>query len=92
MPHPYLQGPHAPVSRELTLTDLKVTGTLPESLNGRFLRNGPNPIGEVDPATYHWFAGDAMVHGIRPPDRRRRGRRQCDDARLLPHGGARRLL
>jgi carotenoid cleavage dioxygenase len=65
VPHPYLRGPHAPVSQEVTLTDLKVTGTLPESLNGRFLRNGPNPIGEVDPETYHWFVGDAMVHGVR---------------------------
>ncbi|ROO85672.1 carotenoid cleavage dioxygenase [Actinocorallia herbida] len=65
MAHPYLEGPHAPVSEELTLTDLKVTGVLPESLNGRYLRNGPNPIGEVDPDVYHWFGGDAMVHGIR---------------------------
>src|SRR5690606_16123979 len=26
--------------------------------------NGPNPVTPVDPATYHWFTGDAMVHGI----------------------------
>src|SRR6185312_934113 len=23
-----------------------------------------NPVAEVDPATYHWFTGDAMVHGV----------------------------
>ncbi|SHN38295.1 carotenoid oxygenase family protein [Cryptosporangium aurantiacum] len=65
MANPYLQGAHAPVAREITLTDLRVTGALPESLDGRYLRNGPNPIGEVDPATYHWFTGTGMIHGIR---------------------------
>ncbi|MFZ0877539.1 MAG: carotenoid oxygenase family protein, partial [Pseudonocardiaceae bacterium] len=36
----------------------------PGHLDGCYLRNGPNPIAEVDPATYHWFAGDGMVHGV----------------------------
>ncbi|GAA3197439.1 carotenoid oxygenase family protein [Actinocorallia longicatena] len=66
----YLEGALAPVHEELTLTDLKITGTLPDHLDGRYLRNGPNPIGEVDPATYHWFMGDGMVHGIRLRDGR----------------------
>ncbi|EXG82897.1 carotenoid oxygenase family protein [Cryptosporangium arvum] len=65
MPNPYLAGAHAPVSREITLTDLTITGALPESLTGRYLRNGPNPIGEIDPETYSWFTGDGMVHGVR---------------------------
>ena len=56
----------------MTAVDLPVTGTIPESLRGRFLRNGPNPIGAVDPATYHWFGGDGMVHGVRLA--RRQGR------------------
>jgi 8'-apo-carotenoid 13,14-cleaving dioxygenase len=34
-------------------------------LEGRYLRNGPNPVGAVDPATHHWFMGDGMVHGVR---------------------------
>jgi carotenoid cleavage dioxygenase-like enzyme len=63
--NPYLVGNYAPVGSEETVTDLPVTGTLPETLNGRYLRNGPNPIGSPDPATYHWFAGEGMVHGIR---------------------------
>ncbi len=42
-----------------------MTGHIPEHLDGRYLRIGPNPIAEVDPATYHWFSGDGMVHGVR---------------------------
>src|SRR5271166_3483070 len=62
--NPYLSGFLAPVTAEVTVTDLEVTGHIPEHLNGRYLSNGPNPISEVDPATYHWFSGDAMVHGV----------------------------
>ena len=60
---PYLQGNFAPVTDELDVADLTVTGTIPDALNGVFLRNGPNqafaPIGR-----YHVFDGDGMVHGI----------------------------
>lgn len=63
-PNPYLEGFLAPVRAEVTATDLKVSGHIPEHLNGRYLRNGPNPVAEVDPATYHWFSGDGMVHGV----------------------------
>jgi carotenoid cleavage oxygenase len=62
--NPYLEGFLAPVHTEVTATDLEVTGQIPEHLDGRYLRNGPNPAAEVDPATYHWFTGDAMVHGV----------------------------
>lgn len=65
----YLQGPFAPVSDEVTLADLEVRGTLPPELDGRYLRNGPNPI-DADPATYHWFLGSGMVHGLRLRDGR----------------------
>ncbi len=61
--NPYLEGNFAPVGTELTAVDLEVDGELPASLNGRYLRNGPNPI-VADPATYHWFTGAGMVHGI----------------------------
>ena len=60
---PYLQGNFAPVDDELDVADLEVTGTIPDALNGLFLRNGPNqafaPLGR-----YHVFDGDGMVHGI----------------------------
>ena len=62
--NPYLSGFLAPVRTEVTATDLHMTGHIPEHLNGRYLRNGPNPAAEVDPATYHWFTGDGMVHGV----------------------------
>jgi carotenoid cleavage oxygenase len=62
--NPYLDDFLAPVSAEVTATDLPVTGHIPEFLDGRYLRNGPNPAAEVDPAIYHWFSGDAMVHGV----------------------------
>ncbi|HEY1967799.1 MAG TPA: carotenoid oxygenase family protein [Pseudonocardia sp.] len=68
MGNSYLETNFAPVREELTITDLAVTGTIPDHLDGRYLRNGPNPISEVDPATYHWFLGDGMVHGVRLRD------------------------
>src|SRR5699024_12505535 len=68
MDNRYLQGGFAPIAEEHTLTDLPVTGTIPGYLDGRYLRNGPNPISEVDPALYHWFMGDGMVHGVRLRD------------------------
>jgi carotenoid cleavage dioxygenase len=68
--NPYLAGNYAPVSDEQTLTELEVTGSIPEHLDGRYVRNGPNPISEVDPMAYHWFLGDGMVHGVRLRDGR----------------------
>lgn len=66
----FLQGNLAPVTEETTATDLKVIGTLPPELDGRYLRNGPNPIGPQDDAAYHWFTGEGMIHGIRLADGR----------------------
>jgi carotenoid cleavage dioxygenase len=65
----YLEGNYGPVAVEQTLAELPVTGTLPDHLDGRYLRNGPNPM-NADPATYHWFLGDGMVHGLRLRDGR----------------------
>jgi carotenoid cleavage dioxygenase len=39
--HPYLSGNYAPVQEEATATDLEVTGSIPEYLDGRYLRIGP---------------------------------------------------
>ena len=65
-PNPYLEGYLAPVATEVTAEadDLQVTGTIPGHLDGRYLRNGSNPVGKVNPAVQHWFLGDAMVHGL----------------------------
>ena len=63
--HPYLTGIHAPMTAELTIEDLRVDGDIPPMLRGRYLRNGPNPALPPDPASYHWFTGVGMVHGLR---------------------------
>lgn len=63
--HPYLTGIHTPMTDELTLESLRVDGEIPAALTGRYLRNGPNPAVAPDPASYHWFTGAGMVHGIR---------------------------
>ena len=62
--NPYLAGVHTPMSEERTLQDLPIDGAIPQALNGRYLRMGPNPM-RADPVKYHWFAGDGMIHGIR---------------------------
>ena len=67
-PNPYLQSNFGPVDIESTVTDLRVTGTIPPELNGRFLRNGPNPEAEAATDDYHWFIGRGMVHGLRLQD------------------------
>ncbi|WP_419402871.1 carotenoid oxygenase family protein [Mycobacteroides abscessus] len=62
-----------PVAQETTATDLKVTGEIPEFLNGRYVRTGPNPLpGQYDPNNYSVFGltGDGMVHGVRLRDGR----------------------
>ncbi len=60
----FLEGSFGPVTEEITAFDLPVTGSVPAELNGRYLRNGPNPLGLDDP-DYHWFLGAGMVHGVR---------------------------
>lgn len=63
--NPYLQGNFAPLAEETTAFDLPVLrGAIPPELDGRYLRNGPNPL-DADPENYHWFTGTGMVHGIR---------------------------
>src|SRR5271156_6324960 len=63
--NPYLEGPYAPLGEERTETALRVSGEIPRELNGVFARIGPNPLRVDNPATYHWFIGDGMVHGLR---------------------------
>jgi carotenoid cleavage dioxygenase-like enzyme len=61
----HLLGNGAPVAAELTLTDLRVRGTIPPELDGRYVRNGANPYtGTSD----HPFFGDGMIHGVRIRD------------------------
>ncbi|MFT6437665.1 MAG: carotenoid cleavage dioxygenase [Candidatus Azotimanducaceae bacterium] len=57
----WLSGNFAPVTEEITATELKVTGSIPPELNGRYLRNGANP---AQGDTAHWFLGNGMIHGV----------------------------
>ena len=61
--NPYLSGNYAPIPDEVTFTDLEVVGTIPEALDGRYLRTGPNPH-VAPPEPHHWFVGDGMIHGV----------------------------
>ena len=61
----YLEGNYRPVTDEVTAFDLAVIGEVPPELEGRYLRNGPNPIAAPQSGTYNWFVGDGMVHGVR---------------------------
>ncbi len=66
MVNPYLEGNFAPVFEERTDDhELEVTGVVPPDLEGRLLRNGPNPVSvPSDPSDYHWFTGDGMLHAV----------------------------
>ncbi|MEM9464093.1 MAG: carotenoid oxygenase family protein [Actinomycetota bacterium] len=57
----------SPVPIEHTHTDLAVDGTIPQELDGLYVRNGPNQMGPVSPIL-HYFSGHGMVHGIRLRD------------------------
>ena len=67
MTNRYLEDNFAPVREEQTVTNLLVTGRLPEHLDGRYLRIGPNPVDDPGDG-HHWFLGDGMVHGVRIAD------------------------
>ena len=61
--HLYRTGAWRPQTREWTATNMKVTGQIPDDLNGVYLRNTENPL---VPAMerYHPFDGDSMIHAI----------------------------
>ena len=61
------QGNFAAVQEEVTETGLEVSGAIPSSLTGLYVRNGSNPPTGRSP---HWFLGDGMVHGVRLEDGR----------------------
>jgi carotenoid cleavage dioxygenase len=61
----HTRGNYAPVTDELEVGALPVSGSLPASLRGRYLRNGPNPrTGDAR----SWFSGEGMVHEVRLED------------------------
>jgi carotenoid cleavage dioxygenase len=61
---PYLEGNYAPVHTEIAAGDLPCSqGEIPRDLEGMFVRNGSNPR-YLPKGRYHWFDGDAMLHGV----------------------------
>jgi carotenoid cleavage dioxygenase-like enzyme len=61
--HPYRTGAWRPQNREWTATNMVVQGTIPDDLNGVYLRNTENPL--VPAAErYHPFDGDGMIHSM----------------------------
>jgi carotenoid cleavage dioxygenase len=67
-PAAWLDGHLAPVPDETDAYNLRVTGTLPPGLTGRYFRNGPNP--KPGEPSGHWFTGHGMLHGVRLRDGR----------------------
>ena len=59
--NPFLKGIFKAQHNEITLSELNVTGKIPRELNGRFVRNGPNPQ-FVWSDNYHMYSGDGMLH------------------------------
>ena len=61
----HLRGNGRPVTEELSLSDLEVTGSIPAELDGRYVRNGANPLSGT---SAHPFFGDGMLHAVRLRD------------------------
>ncbi len=63
----HLRGNNRPVAEERTLAELEVVGAIPPELDGRYVRNGANPLSGF---SAHPFFGDGMLHGMRLRDGR----------------------
>ncbi|KAK7268398.1 hypothetical protein RIF29_21096 [Crotalaria pallida] len=62
-PRVQIHGNYSPVSEQPVVHSLLVIGTIPESLNDVYVRNGRNPM--FEPITgHHLFDGDGMVHAV----------------------------
>ncbi|MCW5588577.1 MAG: carotenoid oxygenase family protein [Legionellales bacterium] len=59
----FLKGNFSPITQESESHHLDVEGHIPPTLQGIYMRNGPNP--QFEPFSYQYpFDGDAMIHAI----------------------------
>lgn len=60
----YLKNGFAPIHNEIIKENLSIIGDLPVEIDGRYLRNGPNPY--FIPYTYTYpIDGDGMIHELK---------------------------
>ncbi|KAK6154222.1 hypothetical protein DH2020_008470 [Rehmannia glutinosa] len=62
-PRVQIAGNFSPVPEQPVKHNLPVTGKIPESIQGVYVRNGANPLFEPV-AGHHFFDGDGMIHAV----------------------------